>query len=136
MSKVLGVALIVLALAITTIPQFTSCEAQGRELTLANGKTTPMRCTWTARAEIAAGVPVLAVGVMMFLARKWESMRYVGGLGAMLGIFAVLLPTSLIGVCSGSMVCHTVMQPALLTLGSLVTVFGLAGVALAWRKGE
>jgi hypothetical protein len=136
MNKVLGVALVVLALAITIIPQFTNCEAQGHVLTLASGKTTPMKCTWTARAEIATGVPILAVGAMMLFARRRESLRYLGGLGAVLGIFAMLLPTSLIGVCSGSMMCHTVMQPSLLTFGALVTISGLVGMMLSWRKGE
>jgi hypothetical protein len=136
MNKVLGVLIIALALAIIVIPQFTSCEAQGRMLTLANGKTTPMKCTWTARAEIATGVPVLVIGLMMLFANKKESQRYLGGLGAILGIFVMLLPTVLIGVCSGNMVCHTVMKPSLLTLGTLVTAFGLIGMMLSFRKGR
>ena len=135
MSKGLGVAIIVLALAIAIIPQFTNCEAQGRQLTLANGTTTPMKCTWTARAEIATGVPLLAVGSMMLFIRKRESLGYLGGLGMILGVFAMLLPTSLIGVCSGPMVCHTVMKPSLLTLGSLVIAASLTGVMLSLRKG-
>ena len=136
MNKVLGVALVVLALAVISIPQFTTCESQGRTLALANGKTTPMKCTWTARAEIAAGVPVLAIGAMMLFARKKESLRFLGGLGAVLGVFTMLLPTSLIGVCSGAMVCHTVMKPSLLTLGSVITAAGLAGMVLSMRKNE
>jgi hypothetical protein len=136
MNRVLGVAIIALALAIIVIPQFTNCEAQGRVLTLASGKTTPMKCTWTARAEIATGVPILAIGSMMLFVRKKESLRYLGGMGAVLGIFAMLLPTVLIGVCSGNMVCHTVMKPSLLTFGALVTAAGVIGITLASRKGE
>jgi hypothetical protein len=136
MNKFLGVALIVLALSITTIPQFTNCEAEGRLLTLANGKTTPMKCTWTARAEIAVGVPILGIGMMMFFARKKESVRYLGVLGVVLGVFAILLPASLIGVCSGAMPCHTVMKPSLITLGSLVTVSGLIGLVLSLKNKE
>jgi hypothetical protein len=136
MNKVLGVAIIALALAIIIIPQFTNCEAQGRMLTLASGKTTPMKCTWTARAEIATGVPIFALGAMMFFVRKRESLRYLGGLGAILGVFAMLLPSVLIGVCSGNMVCHTVMKPSLLTFGALVTAASLVGITLSLRKGE
>ena len=136
MNKIFGLALIVLALAITVIPQLTNCEAQGRRLTLANGNTTPMKCTWTARAEIAAGVPVIAVGAMTIFARKKESLRYLGGMGTVLGVFAALLPTRLIGVCSGNMACHTVMQPSLVALGTLVGIFGIAGVILSLRRGE
>lgn len=134
MNKVLGIAIIALALAIIAIPQVTNCEAQGRMLTLANGKTTPMKCTWTARAEIATGVPILAIGSMMLFARRKESLRYLGGLGAILGIFAIALPTFLIGVCSGNMVCHTIMRPSLLTFGSGVIAASLLGVALSLRK--
>ena len=136
MRKVLGVAIIALALAITIIPQFTNCGAQGRQLTLANGTTTPMKCTWTARAEIATGIPILALGSMMLFVRKKESLRYLGVSGMTLGVFVMLLPTSLIGVCSGAMLCHTVMQPSLLALGSLVTAASLTGVMLSLRKGE
>jgi hypothetical protein len=136
MNKVFGVVLIALALAIVIIPQFTNCEAQGRMLTLANGTTTPMKCTWTARAEIATGVPILAIGAMMLFARKRESLRYLGGLGGVLGVFAMLLPTALIGVCSSNMVCHTVMKPSLLTFGALVTAASVIGITLSFRKGE
>jgi hypothetical protein len=70
---------------------------------------------------------------MTLFARKRESRRYLGGLGIVLGVFVMLLPTSLIGVCSGPMLCHTVMQPSLLALGSLVTIASLTGVTLSWR---
>jgi hypothetical protein len=135
MNKVLGVAVIALAMAIIIIPQFTNCESRGRMLTLASGKTTPMKCTWTARAEIATGVPLLAIGSMMLFVRKRESLRYLGGIGSVLGVFAMLLPTVLIGVCSGDMVCHTVMKPSLLTFGALVTVASVMGMVLSFRKG-
>ena len=73
MKKFLGMAIIVLALAITIIPQFTNCAGTGTLMTLANGTTAPMKCTWTARAEIATGVPILAIGAMMlFVAEKGE----------------------------------------------------------------
>lgn len=136
MRKVLGVAIIVLALAITIIPQFTNCEAQGHLLQLADGRMVPMKCTWTAKAEIATGVPILAIGSMMLFIRKRESLRYLGALGMILGVFVMLLPTSLIGVCNGSMLCNTVMKPSLLTLGSLVTAASLVGVTLSLRKGK
>jgi hypothetical protein len=51
MRRWLGIALVVIALGIAIIPQFTTCESQGKIITLANGNTIPMKCTWTARAE-------------------------------------------------------------------------------------
>jgi len=77
-----------------------------------------MVCNYTASAEIATGVPILAVGLMMAFARKKESFRYLGVLGIVLGVFAMLLPTVLIGVCSCPLLCTTVMKPSLLTFGS------------------
>jgi hypothetical protein len=136
MKGFLGVFLVVLGLAIAIIPQFTNCEAQGRRLTLASGATTPMKCTWTARAELATGIPILGIGAMIVFARRNETLRYMGGLSLIMGVFAMLLPTRLIGVCSSSMQCHTVMQPSLLTFGGLVIGSGIAVMALSLRKGQ
>ncbi|HTY81157.1 MAG TPA: DUF4418 family protein [Dehalococcoidales bacterium] len=136
MNKVLGTAIIVLALAIVIIPQYTNCSSEGRFLTLSSGKTTPMKCHWTARAEIAAGIPILGIGATMLFARKKESFRLLGGLSLVLAVMVMLLPTSLIGVCNGAMLCDTVMKPTLLTLGSLVGVASVLGIILSFRKGE
>ena len=134
MNKILGVTLLVLALAISITPQFLDCNAQGHVMTMANGKTVPMVCLWTARAEIAEGIPLFAAGVMMFLARRKESLQYLNILGIILGICVMLLPTVLIGVCDTTMVCTTVMRPSLLTFGSLVILTSLIGILLSMRK--
>lgn len=43
---------------------------------------------------------------------------------AMLGVFVVLVPTVLIGVCKGAMMhCHMVTMPTLVALGVLLAVF-------------
>ena len=63
--KVLGTILVVLALVIGIEPQFTECQSQGKSLALANGKTVPMKCHWTARAEWVPAIPLVAVGAMM-----------------------------------------------------------------------
>jgi hypothetical protein len=136
MTKVLGAAIIVLALAIGIIPQFTTCASQGDHLTLQSGKTTEMKCLWTARAEIATGVPILMVGVSMIFTRKKEIHRYLGSFGLIMGVLAILLPTTLIGVCSSTMLCNTVMKPTLLTLGSLVITASVIGIALSFKRGE
>jgi hypothetical protein len=136
MRKVLGVAIIGLALAIIITPQYLNCEAQGRMLTLANGTTTPMKCFWSARAEIATGVPILAIGSMMLFVRRKESLWYLGILGIIFGVFVLLIPTSLIGVCKTTMICNTVMRPSLIVFGSLVTASFLTGLALSLRKGD
>ena len=62
MFKIIAVVILVLALVVILVPQFTNCSAEGRTLTLQNGKTVAMKCTWSAKAELALGIPLLAVG--------------------------------------------------------------------------
>lgn len=134
MNKFPGITLMVLALAIAVVPAFTDCQSQGSALTLASGKMVPMKCHWTGIAEIAVGIPLLAVGAMMIAARRKESLLFLGATGGILGIFAVLLPNTLIGVCqTPTMICHTTMLPALTVLGSMVIAGNIGTMALAFR---
>jgi len=134
--RVLGVTLIVLALVTAILPQFTDCQSQGKVLTLANGKTVSMKCHWTARAELATSIPLIGVGAMLGFSRRRETWRYLSIAGIILGAFVVALPTSLIGVCSSGMPCHTVMQPVSVAVGSLAIVTSLTGMVLSFRKKE
>ncbi len=136
MKKFFGLFLVVLAIAISVIPQFNNCYYAGKSLTLTSGKTVPMKCLWTARAELVTGISLLAVGVMMTVSRRQESLRSLSAMGAILSIFVMLLPTSLIGVCQTAMNCNTVMRPAMLGLGSLSVVGSLAGLVLAQKQKE
>lgn len=130
--KVFAVILIVLGIAAAVVPQFYDCQSQGRYLTLANGKQTSMKCHWTARAEIALGVPIAAVGAMLAFNRRRESVRALTSLGISLGVFVILLPTVLIGVCASSeMTCNMIMKPALISMGGLVIVASLVTLAFS-----
>ena len=76
-----------------------------------------MKCHWTARAEIAVAVPLLLCGVIILRSRRKESWRQQAVMSMVLGVFVVLLPTVLIGVCAKpDMVCRALMKP-MLTLG-------------------
>jgi hypothetical protein len=134
--KILGVIILILALGIAIIPQFTTCESQGRSLTLANGTNVPMKCNWTAKGEIAVAVPFFGVGMMMLASRRKESQRYLSIFGLLLGIMAILLPTNLIGVCSTMMVCNTVMRPSLIALGSVAIITSLVGMVISFRQKD
>jgi hypothetical protein len=132
--KTAGVVIAVLALAIGLIPMFTDCESQGKAITLPNGTTIAMRCHWTARAELATAGPLLAIGLVTSLNRKQESLRSMAALAIVLGVFVILLPTSLIGVCANpDMLCSMVMKPALVFAGILVIATGLLMLARARR---
>ena len=135
--KVLAVLLTILAVLISVIPQFTDCQSQGRMLTLESGQQVPMKCHWTARAELVVGVPLFTVGVMMLFSRRMETKLVLGILGMILGLLVILLPTGLIGVCMNvEMLCNSVMKPFLILMGSLVVAISLAIIISSIMKGK
>jgi hypothetical protein len=137
MFKVLAACIIILALVIGIVPQFTDCQSQGKALTLANGKTVPMKCHWTAEAEIALATPLLGVGIVMAISKRKESRRILAGLGVLLGVFVILLPTVLIGVCtSPDMICNSVMKPTLILSGIVVIAISIASLIISERQPE
>jgi hypothetical protein len=137
--KAIAAVLVVLALAIAIIPQFTNCSAMGRSLTIANsnGKTVPMKCHWTAQAELAVGAPLFVLGAATAFTKKKESRRILALAGTVLGAFAILLPTALIGVCaSNDMLCNSFMKPAMIVSGILVIGVSIVGLVISERKAE
>ena len=135
--KIAALLMIVLAIVIGIIPQFTDCESQGRSLTLADGRQIPMKCHWTAQAEVGLAVPLLATGALMTTSRRKESLRNLSLLGALLGVFVILLPTALVGVCANpDMICNSVMKPALILSGSLIVGLSLFGLVKSYRGKE
>jgi len=124
--KILSVFLIILALFIIIFPQFNDCESQGRMLTLADGRQIPMKCHWTARAEVVVGLPLLVTGILLLFSKHNETRVSLSILGVIFGVSAMLLPTYLIGVCgSVDMVCNSIMKPALLLSGGVVILISL-----------
>lgn len=137
MLKILGVIIIVLALAIASVPYFTDCQFQGLALTTIDGKTVPMKCHWTGIAEIGIAVPLLAVGVMMTLSRRKEGIRNLSVIGIILGGLAIAIPAGLIGVCqTPTMICHTVMKPLLIVLGSLTMVCSIGALVISIKAKD
>jgi hypothetical protein len=135
--KVLAVVIIVLAVLIAVVPQFTDCLSQGRQLTLDSGKNVPMKCHWTAIAELVLGIILGVLGIEMFFSRHKETHMALGILGVVLGAFVILVPTILIGVCmSAEMLCNSVMRPTLILAGSLVAVISLAVTIISGRQDE
>lgn len=141
--RIAAVLVVAMGLVIGVVPQFTHCKT-GSTMgtngstttagasttagvgTAATAKPAPMRCYWTARAELGVALPLLAAGVPLFFARRKETRRALALLVAVLGLVAMLLPTVLIGVCDqSSAVCNTAMRPSLLAAGGLTVAFGL-----------
>lgn len=135
MFKILAVILIILALVVVIVPQFTDCAADGRSLTLENGKQIPMKCHWTARAELALGIPLLVLGILLLLARVKDTVRSLSILGVTLGVLIILLPTNIIGVCSSAeMQCNSVLKPTMLVAGILTILVSLVALGFNERR--
>jgi hypothetical protein len=132
--KAIGAFLVVLALVIGIVPQFTDCLAQGNAITLPNGNTMPMKCHWTRQAEVAVALPLLAVGVLMIVSGKRQTLRALAVVGLALGLAAILVPAYLIGVCANDeMICSMLMKPTLLFAGTLTVAACV--VALVYLRG-
>jgi hypothetical protein len=137
MFKIIAIIIVILALVVVIVPQFTNCSAEGKTLTLQNGKTVAMKCTWSARAELALGIPLLALGVLMAVSRRKETIRSLSILEIILGVLVILIPTSMIGVCaSAAMDCNSILKPTMIVCGILVILAGLAALVLNERKTE
>ena len=136
--RILAVILIILAVLVSVVPQLTDCESQGRMLTLQDGRQISMKCHWTARGELASGVILLFLGIGLLISRQKETRIILGSLGVIIGVFIILLATTLIGVClSPEMICNSTMQPILILCGSLVVVLCLVIVLYsALAKGS
>src|SRR5512138_1973572 len=133
MNKTIGILMIVLALVIAIVPLFTDCLANGRSLTTADGRSVPMKCHWTAIAEIGTAVPLALIGVFNLTSKRKETFQALNLVSAVLGAFVILFPTVLIGVCANPMMsCNLIMRPTLILSGMLV--IGASLVALAGTR--
>ena len=154
--KVLAVLIILLGLVIIIVPQFTNCEYGKEQPATLNMQTSEaavveyastrgmegatesaavpyrmMKCFWSARAEIVAGVPLVALGALLFFARRKETIRVIGILTALIGVLTLLIPTSFIGTCvNPAMVCNTEMKPTLFVAGGITVALGIAVLVL------
>ncbi len=138
MYRVFGVVLVLLALAIAIVPTYTDCQSQGKAITLANGNTTPMKCHWSGKAEIAAAVPIIAIGAMMTFTRRKNDYRNLSIMGIILGAAVIAIPTNaLIGVCGNAMMtCASVMRPSLQAMGGVVSALSVVGLVMSSRMKE
>ncbi len=130
--KIMAMVLIILGFVTIFVPSFYTCQAHGKAIHLPGGTGIPMKCLWTARAEIVMGILLLAVGAFLLISRNLESRRFLSVLVLILGIFILLLPTTLIGTCiNPDMSCLVLMKPILVLIG--VVTGGLGISAAAWN---
>lgn len=165
--KVIAVVIVVLALVIGIVPQFTNCDygksmatpaAGTATTTAASGMTTPTtmagqsttpttmakavtttkpRCFYTARGEIAVAVPLLIIGIFMLISSRKETWRALSVLAIVEGLFAILLPAVLIGVClKSTMTCRQEMEPTLYAAGGLTLAVSIAALIINELRGR
>jgi hypothetical protein len=135
--KVMGIVLIIVSLVIAIVPQFTDCYSQGSQIDLGNGKFIPMKCHWTAMGEIAVAVPLLAVGILMFVAKRKETFYILSILGLILSALIILLPSQMIGVCAmPTHICVSTMKPILLISGVVAIIASLIAIFFTTRVKE
>ena len=135
--KITAVLMVALALVIGIVPFYTDCASQDRHLTLENGKMVEMKCHWTGKAELALAGPLFVTGSLLGFNKRKESLRNLSVLGAILGVFVILLPTALIGVCGNpDMICNSIMKPTLILMGSLVIALSIYGLVKSLRMKE
>jgi len=135
--KVAGAVILILALAIAIVPQFTDCHSQGKVMQMANGMTAEMKCFWTAMASIALGIPLGLSGILLAFSKRRETRTMLAAMGATLGAAVILIPTLLIGVCPSSMMlCNMVLKPTLILGGALAALTSLIVLGLTQSRRE
>jgi hypothetical protein len=128
--KILAALLILMGFFTLLIPSFYTCAAEGKAIQLPGGRTIPMKCLWTARAETGIGAMVLFVGVLLLISQNLESRKFLSLCAFGLGILIVLFPTVLIGVCANpEMPCISVMKPFLFLTGIITGAAGIIGAS-------
>jgi hypothetical protein len=133
----MGIVLIVVALVIAIVPQFTDCYSQGSQITLANGSVIPMKCHWTAMGEIGVAVPLLVVGILMLISKRRETAIILSILGIILSVLLIMLPTQMIGVCAmPTHICVSTMKPILIISGVAAIAASLVSLLYAFRIKE
>ena len=118
-NKITGIVIALLGLLTALIPTviFKVCAAM-------DGKF--MKCHWTSQVEVALGIAVLALGLLIVLAKENAASSAYAVASAINGVLVFLIPTVVIGVCgSADMPCHSGTKPALIIAGALIIVVAL-----------
>jgi hypothetical protein len=110
---VLGILLVVSPWTIAPV-----CEVEGMYAQLANGKTLPMPCGWTARAEVGMGILTILAGLLLTFSQSAETKRVIGLFGVALGVLTILFPLYITKMCAlADHPCNLLTKPVLVILG-------------------
>lgn len=126
--KALGAVVVVLGIIVAIGPHyiFPVCQYFGQLVATAAGTTIPMKCFWTAQAEVGLGALTVIAGLLLILSRQQETRRMLGVFVGILGILVLLTPTNLIGMCmSADHPCRVGTEPFLILMGVVVLIVGI-----------
>jgi hypothetical protein len=80
-----------------------------------------MKCWYTGRWEIGVGSAISVLGLLIIFLKKKKIRITLSIVAFLSGIFALLIPTVLVGVCGNKhMDCHATTLPALIVFSSAV----------------
>jgi uncharacterized membrane protein YczE len=111
------------------------CEVNGMYAQLASGKTLPMPCGWTARAELGLGALAILAGILLNFSQAAETKRVIGLIGIALGILVILFPLYITKMCAmADHPCNPLTKPVLILLGVAVIAISCWTVYLAQKE--
>lgn len=112
-----GVIFILGGMFFAILPQFILPVCENLVAT-ASGGNVPMKCFWTARAEVGAGAMAVLGGLLYCTWHDAGSRFGIAAMTAGAALLAVAIPTVLVGVCSSeAMACRVGTLPALVLTG-------------------
>jgi len=138
-TKIVGAITVILGIIVAIAPHYIApvCAYHGKVIkatVMGKEMTILMKCSWTANAEVALGALIVVVGILLIASRQAETRMMLNVNALVLGIFVMLLPTYLIGVCvTETMPCRIATLPALLALGVVVIIVAIVGIVVARR---
>mgnify|MGYP001034669855 CR=1 FL=1 len=135
----LGIILIILGILAAVAPHtfLPVCQYMGMLVKTAAGTQIPMKCFWTANAEVALGVMVVVVAGVLIASTQRETKRALGIVGAILGILIILMPTALIGTCMDPKhPCNVYTLPGELIFGALILILSIVITVMPGRPLE
>lgn len=132
--KIPGLLFIALGLLLAALPFWILPVCDHGVATAAGGEM-PMRCRWTARAELGLGLLVAFGGLSHCLIADRAVRLGIALMQAAAAALALLLPFALIPVCAGAkMPCHIGTRPGLAVVGALILLLALGCLAVGLRE--
>lgn len=120
-----GIFLILAGILLALVPHILLPVCEGVVAT-ASGGNVPMKCFWTAKAELGTGALTAFAGLLYCLSRNPGVRFGIAVMTAATGMLGMAFPTLLIGVCpSETMPCRMGTLPALVLINAAIVITAL-----------